>query len=51
LGLANKPAEDSEDGFNQFEIERKKIMKILDIELESVNRFDSFYIMDRRTKI
>ena len=50
-GLADEPAEDAKNGFYQLEIQRKEIMKILDIELESVNRCEGLYRVDSGAKI
>lgn len=49
--LADQPAEDAKNGFYQLEVQRKEIMKILDIELESVNRCEGLYRMDSGAKI
>src|SRR5688572_24810496 len=51
LGLSDDPAEGTKNGLNQLEIQRKDIMKILSIELESVNRINSLNGMNRGVKI
>lgn len=49
--LANESAESPKNGSNQLEVQGKDIMKILSVELKSVNGSNSLYRMKSRVEI